>query len=408
MQVPETLQEKLQAMQQSHVLQYFDTLTEAEQAALIAQLEGFDWDILSYAAACEHKQRGVITPIASIAPEERHDTEAQYRTLGLQALKEGKVAAVLLAGGQGSRLGYEGPKGCMDFGETREVSLFGLHFATIKRYAAESGGCIPLFIMTSTLNHDATVSYLEAHDYFGYPKADVHFFTQEMAFGTDFDGKLLMESPCKVVEAPNGNGGWFSSMVHAGLLKLLKAQGIAWLNVFAVDNALQQIADPCFIGGVIESGCECGAKTISKADPEEKVGVLCLEDGKPSIIEYIELEEPYKSERGPDGRLTYRCGVILNYLFSLERLLEIVDTPLPIYRVKKKLTYMDAQGNIVKPDKPNAYKYETLVLDMVRLHRDCLVYEVEREKEFAPIKQAKGVDSLETAKAMLKATGISL
>jgi UDP-N-acetylglucosamine/UDP-N-acetylgalactosamine diphosphorylase len=208
--------------------------------------------------------------------------------------------------------------------------------------------------------------------------------------------------------SPNGNGGWFGSMARAGLLEDIHDRGIAWINVFAVDNCLQRIADPLFIGATIAYGCESGAKVVRKAAPDEKVGVLCTEDGRPSIAEYYEMTEEMATARKENGDLLYGFGVILNYLFSEAKLEEIVNANMPIHVVEKKIPYMDVNGNVIKPDSPNGYKFETLVLDMVHMMDNCVPYEVVREREFAPIKNLHGVDSLDTARELMKRCGIEL
>ena len=192
------------------------------------------------------------------------------------------------------------------------------------------------------------------------------------------------------------------------MLEIVKNEGIEWLNVFAVDNVLQRIADPCFIGAVIESGRVSGAKVVAKAAPEEKVGVLCLEDGKPSIVEYYEMTDEMLNQREPDGSLSYNYGVILNYLFRVDKLNSTLSVKLPLHRAFKKIKYMNDKGEVVVPMEPNAYKFETLVLDMVKLQDDCLAYEVDRSKEFAPVKNKTGVDSVDTAQELLRANGIEL
>ena len=218
----------------------------------------------------------------------------------------------------------------------------------------------------------------------------------------------MLSAPGVISTAPNGNGGWYASMENTGLLHELRQSSIEWLNVFAVDNVLQSIADPCFIGAVIESGHVSGAKVVAKADPDEKVGVLCLEDGRPSIVEYYEMTEEMRTLREPDGNLSYRFGVILNYLFRVDQLEETLNCKMPLHKVFKKIRYMDESGNTVRPEAPNAYKFETLALDLVKLQKNCLAYEVEREKEFAPIKNRTGVDSVDTARELLRRNGIML
>ena len=193
------------------------------------------------------------------------------------------------------------------------------------------------------------------------------------------------------------------------MLNMLEQQGIEWLNVFAVDNVLQRMADPCFLGATIASGCASGAKVVAKADPDERVGVLCLEDGKPSIVEYYEMTDELRTAREPDGRLSYNYGVILNYLFQVSHLEQTLQADFPLHLAHKKIAHLDENGNLLPvPEEPNGFKLETLVLDMVHMQESCLSYEVVREKEFAPVKNKNGVDSVETAQALLEQNGIQL
>lgn len=404
----EAIKKKLADYDQLHILEDYETLTPQAQAALCAQIGRLDFGILKTAADSENNRRGVFAPPSAMSLSEIDARRKTLEITGLEALAAGTVGAVLLAGGEGTRLGYDGPKGAMNIGETRELSLYELHFENLKKRMAISGKPIPLFIMTSASTDAETKAFLEEKEYFGYPEDAVWFFEQDMAVCTDFSDKVFFDAEGHIAESPNGNGGWFSSMLKAGLLKTVEQLGIEWLNVFAVDNALQQIADPCFVGAVIESGSESGAKVVGKAAPDERVGVLCLEDGKPSIVEYFEMEKEMSERRNPDGSLTYRYGVILNYLFSMKRLLKIGGANLPIHKAKKKIPYRNTDGERVRPTDVNGYKYETLVLDMVRLQESCLAYEVSREAEFAPIKNRDGVDSLDTARILLKNAGFVL
>lgn len=220
--------------------------------------------------------------------------------------------------------------------------------------------------------------------------------------------KFSLKKKGRIATSPNGNGGWFTSLVKAGFLGLLQREGIEWLNIFAVDNVLQRIADPCFVGATLLSGSDCGAKVIAKADPQERVGVLCLEDGTPSIVEYYEMTEEMVTRREPDGVLSYNYGVILNYLFQVSKLTEMMNNSLSVHVVNKKVPFIDENGELVKPSSPNAYKFETLVLDMIHMQKSCLSYEVERSYEFAPVKNAEGVDSVVTARELLRHNGVEL
>ena len=181
-----------------------------------------------------------------------------------------------------------------------------------------------------------------------------------------------------------------------------------WLNVFSVDNVLQKIADPVFAGATMDAGCVCGSKVVAKAEPNEKVGVLCLEDGRPAIVEYYEMTDEMIHSRDENGRLLYNYGVILNYLFEVETLTKIMKENMPTHIVEKKIPYINEQAELVRPEEPNGYKFETLVLDMIHMMDNCLSFEVERSREFAPIKNRTGVDSLESARELMKENGIEL
>lgn len=400
------ISEKLSILNQSHLLKHIKELPESEQSGLINQLETLDFSVLHETGAEE--KRGHMEPLYAVTLADIEKNRETYRKTGIEAIRNGKVGAVLLAGGQGSRLGFNKPKGMFNIGVNRELYIFECLINNLLDVVRETGTWIPLFIMTSTDNDRDTREFLEEHNYFGYSSDNVMFFVQEQLPTVDTNGKLMLADRGTVSTAPNGNGGWYASMVKSGVLKSLKKADIEWLNVFAVDNVLQRMVDPCFIGAIIESGRQCGAKVVAKAAPDERVGVMCLEDGKPSIVEYYEMTDEMRTRREEDGTLSYNWGVILNYVFRTDKLNDILGMHLPLHRAFKKIKYLDENGNIVIPEEPNAYKFETLVLDMVKLQDSCLAYEVEREKEFAPVKNKEGVDSVDTARELLKLNGVEI
>ena len=340
--------------------------------------------------------------------KEIEENADKFRAKGVEAIKEGKVAALLLAGGMGTRLGSDKPKGMYNIGETKDVFIFEMLIRNLMDVVDEVGVWVPLYIMTSEKNDKDTREFFEEKNYFGYNKDYVKFFKQEMAPACDFDGKIYLERKDRISTSPNGNGGWFISFNKAGLLDEAKAKGIEYINLFAVDNVCQRMVDPLFVGAMLDGGYVSASKVVSKAAPEEKVGVLCLEDGMPSIVEYYELTEEMRYETLPDGSLAYKDGVILNYLFSIKALEENMNNNLVTHVVKKKIECLDENGNAKKPETENGYKFETLVLDMIHDMDNCLAYEVVREKEFAPIKNKTGVDSVDTAKELLKKNGVEL
>ena len=405
----EAAKQKLEKYRQEHVLKYYDELSEEQQQALLTQIEETDMSIL---AACENKeelvQKGVITPLAAMELDEIEANRESFTATGLQAIRDGKIGAVLLAGGMGTRLGSDDPKGMYNIGETRDLYIFECLVNNLMDVVKQAGCFIHFFIMTSDKNNESTIKFLTEHDFFGYNKDYIHFFKQEMAAATDYNGKIYLEEKGKLSTSPNGNGGWFVSMKNAGLLEVIRSAGIEWLNIFAVDNVLQKIADPCFVGATLQKNCAVGAKVVRKNAPDEKVGVMCLEDGKPSIVEYYELTEELMNAKDAKGEPAYNFGVILNYLFNEKALEALLDGSLPLHIVEKKIPYLNEAGELVKPEAPNGYKFENLVLDMIHQLDSCLPYEVVRNKEFAPIKNKTGVDSVESAKALLKENGVVL
>ena len=276
---------KLEQYGQLHVLRYYEELPETEQAELLRQVMDTDFSMLTSREAQAGKSgaRGVIAPLAAMELDTIREREAQFRQTGLEAIRAGRVGAVLLAGGMGTRLGSDAPKGMFDIGLTKPVYIFERIMHNTLDVVKESGAWIPFFIMTSDKNHAATTAFFAEHAYFGYDPAYVFFFRQEMAPASDYDGKVYMEEKGKISTSPNGNGGWFVSMERSGVGRKMRELGVEWLNVFAVDNVLQRIADPCFVGAVIAENRASGSKVVRKAAPDEKVGVMCLEDGRPSI-----------------------------------------------------------------------------------------------------------------------------
>ncbi len=404
-----TAQEKIKLYRQEQLLDFSDELEPDESEALEKQIERLDFSVLDLLKK-EHKEvsKGKITPLKAMELDEIKAHEKEYFDMGCEAIKAGKVGAVLLAGGMGTRLGSNDPKGMYNIGVNKELFIFECLINNLTDVVKKVGSYINLFIMTSDLNYDSTTAFFEKKNYFGYPKDHVFFFKQEMALTCDYNGKVFLESPGKISVSPNGNGGWFLSMMNTGMLDIVKKNGIEWLNIFAVDNVLQRICDPLFVGATIKEKKAVGSKVVRKNAPDEKVGVMCLEDGKPSIVEYYELTDEMRDETDERGERVYNFGVILNYLFKVTDLEEIVKKSLPYHIVEKKIEHIDEFGNTVKPDKPNGYKFEQLVLDMIHLADSCLPFEVVREKEFAPVKNKEGVDSVETARALLVQNGVEI
>ena len=395
---------------QLHLLKYYDQLDEQGKQKLLDSISQIDWGFEQILQTNEDLSGAGrdIKPIDGLRVSDIEKRKQEFLSVGVKAIQEGKVAAVLLAGGMGTRLGVDGPKGAYDIGITKPIYIFEQQMKNLKEVNDLCGAIVPLYVMTSDKNHTQTVNFWAEHNYFGYPESEVKFFKQEMAPAVDFDGKVILEAKDTVAMSPNGNGGWYLSMKKAGLDKDLEKRGVKWLNIYAVDNVLQRIADPVFVGATIISGVNCGAKAVFKNDPYEKVGVLCLDNGNPGVIEYYELTDAMANATDDKGNLLYGYGVIMNYLFNFDKLEEIVNVKIPVHKVKKKVETVNEEGVTYKPEKENGIKFEVLAVDLVALMEKVLPFEVVREREFAPIKNKTGIDSVESARKLLQLNGVEL
>ena len=401
--------EKLNKINQTQLLRFENELNQKDKDELYKQIDELNFSYLDELNKKANETKCEVTPIKTLTISEIEKQRPEFERIGLEALKKQDVAILLLAGGMGTRLGSDKPKGMFNIGKTRDVFIFQRLFENALEVVKKCGKPIPFFIMTSEKNNDITIKFLEEKNYFGYDKNYISFFVQEMAPCVDLDGKVLLEEKGRVATSPNGNGGWFNSLLKNPKAKqMLDKFDIKWINLFGVDNVLQGIADPVFIGATLTGDYQVGTKVIRKVSPEEKVGVVCNKNGKPSVIEYIDLSEEMAHETDETGERVYNFGVILNYLFNVDMLYKIKDQKLPVHIVTKKVEYVDENGTLGKPTEPNAHKFEMLCVDMVEFADKCLPFEVVREKEFAPIKNKTGVDSVESAQALLEKNGYKL
>ena len=403
------IEEKLKKYNQEHILKFENELTPIQKEKLYNQIEELNFEYLDELNKKEEKQDSVITPIKALTLPEIEKNKQLFKEIGIKALQNHEVGALILSGGMGTRLGSNKPKGMYNIGKTKNVYIFQRLFENIFDVIKETGKYIPVFIMSSKSNHNDIVNFLKEHNYFGYDASFIRIFTQEMAPCVDLNGKILLENKYTIATSPNGNGGWFNSLLNNKEAKqMLEDFNIKWINVFNVDNVLQRIADPVFIGATIKGGYEIGSKVVRKADPYEKVGVMCNKNGHPSVVEYMDLPESMALEIDENGERIYDFGAFMNYLFNVEMLHRVKNEKLPIHVVTKKVEHIDELGNPVKPEEPNAHKFEMLCVDLVEHSRSCLPFEAVREKEFAPIKNKTGVDSVETAQALLEKNGYRL
>ncbi len=390
---------------QAHLLEHYELLNGDQKKQFAEQLKTVDFDALSQlynqlVRRGDVKKASQIQPIRPLLPTP--EMRRKQIELGERALREGKVAVLLLAGGQGSRLGHDGPKGTFDIGVAAGRSLFELHANNLIALAQRTGVHLPWLIMTSALNHSASVEFFERNNYFNYPPAKVTFFKQGSITAVDFDGKVIIEDRGRISRSPDGNGGCFKALQKNGLVDDLINAGYQWLFIFNVDNAIVDIADPAFIGFAIESALPCALKVVAKTSPLEKVGVPCMVDGKPTIVEYSELSEQMLNALDASGELLFRGGNIGNYCLRLDALKDYLDQPLQYHLATKKIPFLNSDGRQVFPQKPNGYKFELFIFDIFPAFSGMSVLEVERAMAFAPVKNASGEDSPLTAKALFE------
>lgn len=324
----------------------------------------------------------------------------KYKAIGEKKIKEGKLAVVTMAGGQGTRLGHSGPKGTYDLGLDTHKSIFEILTDTLNEARKKYEVDIPWYIMTSEENNKPTVEFFKQHNFFDYPEKCVTFFKQGKLPMLSTDGKILIDENGKIKEAADGHGGIFQSMLRDGVIYDMKARGIEWVFIGGVDNVLVKPVDAVLIGLAEDKNVLAAGKSLVKANPQEKVGVFCKRNGKPSVIEYSEITPEMAAETNENGELKYGESHILCNLFNIKAIEKISQMNLPYHIAFKKAKYIDNNGNLVVPDKPNAYKFESFLFDAFESLDDLAIMRVKREEEFAPVKNAEGVDSPETARKL--------
>lgn len=402
------IQEKLRHVNQEHLLRFYDKLSEIEQESLLSEIETIDFSLMNllYTNVVEKStsidEEKEISPIRICRVQDyKHEERREFYKVGLEMLNAGKLAAVLVAGGQGSRLGHDGPKGTLNIGLPSGKSLFQLHCERLLNLSKKVSRFIPWYIMTSPINHISTVEHFEENNYFGYAKEEIHFFTQGVLPMIDEKGKVILEDKHVISMGPNGNGGCFLALKKNNIINDLRKQGVEWVFLYGVDNALAKVADPSFLGFTELSGLQGASKVVKKKSPEEKVGVFSYINKKPSVIEYSELPENLRHLKNNKGELVYSGSNIAAHLFKIDFLEKSINGNLPYHAAFKKALYVDENGNIVRPEKPNAYKFELFMFDIFPMMEDMAVLEVSREEEFAPIKDKEGSDSPATAKEQI-------
>jgi UDP-N-acetylglucosamine/UDP-N-acetylgalactosamine diphosphorylase len=386
---------------QEHVLQFWPRLTPLQQDGLLAQVEAIDFEAVIRMRALLGHGGDAASPAAGIAPAPvvaaSPAQQASGQAAGEAALRAGEVAALLVAGGQGTRLGFEGPKGMYPVGPVSGASLFEFHARKILALEQRHGGAVPFYVMTSPANDAPTRAFFEANRYFGLHADRVMFFRQGELPALWPDGRIVLEQPDRVFMGPDGHGGVLAALERTGMRADMERRGVRTVFYFQVDNPLVEIADPVFIGLHRTTGAEMSLKVCAKRGPDEGLGVVVTRGGRLSVVEYTELTDAQKRATEPDGELRFKFGSVAIHVFSLDFLKRETSAGLPLHRAHKKVAYCDDDGRPAKPAQPNAFKFEKFIFDALPDARQALVLAFAREDEFSPVKNASGADSRETA-----------
>ncbi|HVY61414.1 MAG TPA: UDPGP type 1 family protein [Planctomycetota bacterium] len=391
---------------QEHIFRYWDELAPDDRRALLDQVDRLDFQLLArLAQRIDEKPplHKLEPPPGVVRLADAREAEERWRALGEGALEKGKVGALLVAGGQGTRLGFPGPKGCFPVGPITGKTLFQYFAEAIAALGRRYRTTVPWYVMTSEGNHEAVTGFFKEHNTFGLGRSDVFFFRQRELAALDPHGKLLLAGKGEIATSPNGHGGVVPALRESGALEDMARRGVEWVHYWQVDNPLVKVADPAFLGCMIEREAEAGAKVASKRDPGEKVGVWGLVDGKLGVIEYSELPKEDAERRDAEGRLLYDAGNLAIHGFSrafLERLAGD-GLSLPYHKAHKKVPYVNRKGEKVEPTEPNGVKFEMFVFDAIAEARNVVIYEIDRAEEFAPVKNAEGEDSPATCRRAL-------
>lgn len=400
----EDAKKMLEQYNQQHLWKSYERLNESGKEKLLGQISRIDFgkmqDLFALSQEKVEMKDAIIEPMAyQDSAKMTSEEKAELTQLGEAVIKAGKLAIVTMAGGQGTRLGHNGPKGTYDLGLDSHKSLFEIQCDILKEAQKKYGVTVPWYIMTSRENNDDTVDFFEKNNYFGYPKeATNYFFKQGELPMLDEQGRLVIEENGLIKEAADGHGGVFEALGRNGILADMKKRGIEWIFIAGIDNVLVQLVDPLLMGYAIKNNFRAVSKTVPKANPDEKVGVFCKKDGKPYVIEYTEISKEQAHMYDENGELVFGEGHVLLNLFNVSALEQIEKFKLPYHVAHKKASYMNEEGNLVIPDSPNAYKFESFLFDAFSQIPEFGLLRGKREEDFSPVKNAEGVDSPATAR----------
>lgn len=392
------LQPNLEAAGQHHLLAFWDSISSDQQRRLIEQIESIDLEQIKSLCGQQDAEdywtklasRAEVPPAITLADFNNPQSFARAYQLGADALAAGKVAMILTAGGQGSRLGFDYPKGMFPIGPVSGRSLYQVIIEHVLARANQFDSQVPLYIMTSPPTHDESAAYLREHDNFGFAAEDCRLFCQGTMPAVDKDGKLILGAKDSLFLSPDGHGGMLAALVNSGSLADMLDRGIEHVFYGQIDNPLMQVCNPAFIGYHIDAGSEMSTQVVRKHDPLQKVGNVVSVDGKVQIIEYSDLPEEYARQLNPDGSLKFWAGNIAVHIFSTEFLARtsVQADALPFHRANKKVPFVDAAGNIVQPAENNAIKFERFIFDLLPWAQNAIVCEVDPSEGFCAVKNA--------------------
>ena len=401
----EEFEAKLKSANQTQIINAYDRADEETKRMLMEQVERIDFNqVADLYETTKHEvnfSNDVIEAIPYVDKEKLSKDEFnKFLEIGKNEIKAGRYAVVTMAGGQGTRLGHTGPKGTFDIGLESHKSIFEILIDSLKEDCQKYGVVIPWYIMTSKENNDDTVNFFEEHNYFGYGKENIMFFQQGKLPMVDENGKILINEKGVIKEASDGHGGIFQSMKKNGVTEDMNKRGVKWAFVGPVDNILVKMVDPILLGVMINQNVQAGGKSTVKANAAEKVGVFCKRNGKPGVVEYTEISKEMAERTNEKGELVFAESHLNCNMFSVKAIEDVANKNLPYHIAHKKASYIDENGNLVVPEKPNAYKFESFIFDAFDMLDDMAILRVKREEEFAPVKNAEGTDSPETARKL--------
>ena len=399
--------EILKKYNQEHLLNNYNNLSDDKKEKLLDQILTIDFDQITKLYEQTKIQvsfaNDKIEPIDFVDKSALSEEELkQYNDLGDNAIKQGKYAVVTMAGGQGTRLGHNGPKGTFMLGLENDKSIFEILIDTLKESNNKYGVIIPWYIMTSRENNEQTENFFKENNYFGYDKNAITFFKQGELPMCSEEGKLLIDENGLIKEAADGHGGIFESMSRNGIIDDMLQKGIEWAFIGPVDNVLVKMVDPTLLGVALDRNVLAAGKSVVKANSKEKVGVFCKRNGKPGVVEYTEITDDLAEATDENGNLVFAESHINCNLFNVNAIKEVSSKKLPYHSAHKKAKYINENGELVVPEKPNAYKFESFIFDAFDMLDDMAILRVKREEEFAPVKNAEGNDSPETARKLYK------